>query len=75
MRKLTLLLLAVAAVLVAGCSSGSGGPPRATSPELTYDFGDVPVTADMKHHTFTIRNEGGADLKLSDLQVKLLQGC
>ncbi|HEY3367202.1 MAG TPA: hypothetical protein VGK74_19270 [Symbiobacteriaceae bacterium] len=76
MRKFLLALAVVMTVLIAGCSGTvSGGAPKATSPETTFDFGDVPVTADMLHHSFTIQNTGNADLKLSDVQVKLLQGC
>lgn len=71
--KRLLLALAAAALLLAGCAAG--GPPKAVAPELKYDFGDVPVTAEMKTHEFVIKNEGQGDLKITGAQVKLLQGC
>ena len=70
-------LVALLAVVLAGCA-GVGGTPKAVSPETKVDFGDVPVTNNMneaKSKEFVIRNEGTGNLKLSDLQVKLLQGC
>lgn len=71
--KKWLLALTAAALLVAGCSGG--GAPKAVAPEMTFDFGDVLTTADTKTHEFAIKNEGTGDLKLGDVQVKLLQGC
>jgi hypothetical protein len=65
----------IGAVLLAGCSSGT---PKAASPETKYDFGDVPVVTDMsqgKTREFVIKNEGTGDLKITGVQVKLLQGC
>ncbi len=82
MKKL-MLALAGAALVLAGCGS-SGAPggapegPKAVTPTTSHDFGDVPVTEDMSKAVkteFVIKNEGSGDLKLSNLQVKLLQGC
>ncbi|HYF94636.1 MAG TPA: hypothetical protein VD969_20685 [Symbiobacteriaceae bacterium] len=73
MKRFLTILLALAAVLAVGCSGG--GAPKATAPETKYDFGNVLTTEDPKYHTFYIKNEGKGDLKLSDVQVKLLQGC
>jgi ABC-type glycerol-3-phosphate transport system substrate-binding protein len=76
LRRLLLAGLA-AALAIAGCSSGSGGP-KAVVPEDQADFGDVPVTNDMNNvrvKQFTIKNEGAGQLKLSNLQVKVLEGC
>lgn len=75
MKRILLLVLTLAAFLAVGCSSGT---PKATSPETRFDFGDVVMTDDMndvKRHEFFIKNDGTGDLKLSDLQVKLLKGC
>jgi uncharacterized protein YcfL len=69
--------LLVGVLLLAGCSS-AGKAPQAVVPEASVDFGDVPVVTDMsqaKTKTFVIKNEGQGDLKLSDLQVKTLEGC
>lgn len=77
MRRLALagLVVGVAFALI-GCSSG--GTPKAVVPEDQVDFGDVPVATDMnsaKVKRFTIKNEGAGPLKLSNLQVKVLEGC
>jgi hypothetical protein len=64
-------------LLLAGCSA-AGKAPKAVVPEDSIDFGDLPVVSDMnqaKTKTFVIKNEGTGDLKLSDLQVKTLEGC
>ncbi len=78
-RRLTglavLVLITLTLVLVAGCG---GAPPKAVTPETWFDFGDVPVVTDMagtRYKEFAIKNEGTGDLKLSDVQVKLLEGC
>jgi len=76
MKRILALLLVLTAVLAVGCSGG--GSPKATTPETKFDFGNVVMTNDhndAKKHEFFIKNEGTADLKLSDLQVKLLEGC
>lgn len=78
MRRLPALILALTAMLaLAGCAGG-GGVPKAATPVTTHDFGDVPVSSDPKDtrtKEFVIQNTGAADLKLSNLQVKLLEGC
>lgn len=69
------VLLAALALLAAGCSKGS---PKAVTPETSHDFGDVPVVSDMQDarvKEFVIMNDGTADLRLRDVQVKLLEGC
>lgn len=71
-----LLGLVAGALLLAGCSAA--GVPKAVTPVASHDFGDVPVTNDMKAarlKQFEIKNEGTANLKLSNLQVRLLEGC
>lgn len=73
MKRLFAAVLAVVALLAVGCSGG--GAPKAVAPESKFDFGDVPTTAEMKHHTFQIANEGTGDLKITGVQVKLLKGC
>ncbi|HYG60420.1 MAG TPA: hypothetical protein VD902_20305 [Symbiobacteriaceae bacterium] len=77
MKRLLAAAVTTAAVLVAGCSGG--GTPKAVTPETEVNFGDVRMTTDHVKDTvskeFFIKNEGTGDLKLSDLQVKLLQGC
>lgn len=76
MAKRLCLALAAVLVLLAGCSRA--GAPVAVGAPLKHDFGDVPVVTDMnlaKTKEFVIRNEGTADLKLTGVQVKLLQGC
>lgn len=73
--KRAMLLLVVALALLAGCSKGT---PRAITDETEHDFGDVPVTTDMsqvRSKEFVIANDGTADLRLSNIQVKLLEGC
>jgi|GEM_PF-2687744 len=76
MKRILAVLLALTALLAVGCSGAAGGgAPKATAPELKYDFGDIPTTEDPKYHEFFIKNEGGSDLKISGAQVKLLQGC
>ncbi|HLN60213.1 MAG TPA: hypothetical protein VK464_01585 [Symbiobacteriaceae bacterium] len=75
MKRILPALLALVAALVMGCS---GGAPKAVAPETKYDFGDVVMTpdhTDAKIHEFVVKNEGQGDLKLEDVQVKLLQGC
>lgn len=81
--KKGLLALAAGTLVVAGCAS-SGAPssspdgPKAVTPVTSHDFGNVPVTDDMSKAVkkeFVIKNEGTSDLKLSNLQVKLLEGC
>lgn len=67
----------ISVVLLAGCSTASK-QPKAVAPEQKVDFGNVPVVTDMsqaKVKEFEIRNEGTADLRIKDVQVKLLQGC
>jgi hypothetical protein len=76
MKRMLLGLAVAAAALATGCSAG--GPPAAVTPETRWDFGDVPMVVDMndvEKHEFVIKNEGQGDLKLEDVQVKLLQGC
>lgn len=72
---LALVLIAATGLLVAGCG---GAPSKAVTRETWFDFGDVPVVTDMagtRYKDFAIANEGTGDLKLSDIQVKLLEGC
>lgn len=74
-KRILLLLLAGGLLLLAGCAKGE---PKAVMPESKYDFGNVPIVTDMsqaKTKEFFIKNEGKGDLKLSNVQVKLLQGC
>ncbi len=69
--------MAGAILAVAGCSGGSGSP-KAVIPEDEVNLGDVPVVTDMSKAVvkqFTIKNEGNSPLKLSNLQVKTLEGC
>jgi len=73
LKRIWLVLFLAVAVLAAGCAAG--GPPKAVTPETTYDFGDILTTAEPRSHEFVIKNEGKRDLKLSDVQVKLLKGC
>lgn len=76
-RFLAAILTLVALLGLAGCAGG-GGAPKAATPVTTHDFGDVPVSSDPKEtrtKEFVIQNAGTADLKLSNLQVKLLEGC
>ncbi|MGE5672665.1 MAG: hypothetical protein ACM3XM_02090 [Mycobacterium leprae] len=72
-RKLwaALGLALVTTAFLAGC----GGKPKATAPQTEFDFGDLPVTADMQHHSFTVQNTGNGDLKLTGISVVTLQGC
>lgn len=76
MKRFALGLVALVATLVVGCSGGGG--PKVVTPETKVDFGDVVMTPDHKDaktREFVIKNEGTGDLKLSDIQVKTLQGC
>lgn len=75
LNKVTATLLALLAVAVVGCTAGT---PKAVVPQTRHDFGDVPVVADMSKvrvKEFVIKNEGSGNLKLSDIQVKTLEGC
>jgi ABC-type glycerol-3-phosphate transport system substrate-binding protein len=73
MKRLLAALLALVALVAVGCSSGA---PKAAAPEVKFDYGDVPTTeAEPRNHEFVIKNEGTGDLKIADVQVKLLQGC
>lgn len=75
MKHLLAVLLALVAFVAAGCSSAT---PRAVVPQNSHDFGNVPVVDDMRQarlKEFVIRNDGDADLKLSGIQVKTLEGC
>jgi len=76
MKRIAFVALAALTVLLAGCTVA--GKPKAVTPDTKVDFGDVPVVADMnqaKKKEFVIWNEGTAALKLSDVKVKLLEGC
>jgi hypothetical protein len=73
LKRILLALMALVALIAVGCSAG--GAPKAGSPEAKFDFGDIPTTADMQYHDFVIRNDGASDLKIGDVQVKLLEGC
>ncbi len=74
-----LLLLAVVLAGCGGASDGgtSSGPkePKAVAPVTEHNFGEVLTTAAEKTKEFTIKNEGTADLKITGVQVKLLEGC
>ena len=73
--KRAVLLLVVALALLAGCSKGT---PKAVTGETEHDFGEVPVTNDMsqaKLKEFVIANDGTADLRLSNIQIEVLEGC
>lgn len=75
MKRVLLSLISGALILV-GCSTS--GVPKAVTPVDSHDFGNVPVTNDMKAarlKRFEIKNEGTSNLKLSNLQVRLLEGC
>lgn len=75
MKRSLAIILAVLALLAAGCSKGT---PKAVVPETSHDFGNVPVITDMRDaqlKEFIIRNDGTGDLKLAKAQVKLLEGC
>ncbi|MFZ5827532.1 MAG: hypothetical protein ACOY94_24785 [Bacillota bacterium] len=75
MKRTAGVALLALALLVAGCSKGT---PKAVTPVTSHDFGDVPVVTDMrdaKIKEFMIINDGTADLKLRDVQVKVLEGC
>ncbi|MFZ5815765.1 MAG: hypothetical protein ACOY93_10750 [Bacillota bacterium] len=75
MKRMGLMAAVVLSLLLAGCS---GRAPRVVTPETRHDFGDVPVTMDMREarlKEFVIMNEGTADLKIKDVQVKILEGC
>lgn len=75
MKRIAIPALLALIVLVTGCSRGT---PKAVTPETRHDFGDVPVVTDMrdgKLKEFVIMNDGTADLRLTDVQVKLLEGC
>lgn len=78
MRRFLAVILALTALLaLAGCAGG-GGSPKVVTPVITHDFGDVPVSSDrqdIRTKEFLIQNTGTADLKLSNVQVKLLEGC
>ena len=76
MRRGFVTAMLLASIAIAGCSGG--GTPKAVTPVTTHDFGNVPVVTDMKdgkQQAFIIQNEGTGDLRLSNLQVKLLEGC
>jgi hypothetical protein len=73
MKRFLSALLALVALVAVGCSAGSSA--KVSSPETKFDFGDVPVTADVQKHDFVIKNDGTADLKITGVQVKLLKGC
>lgn len=73
--KRTWPLLLLVPLFVAGCGSGV---PVAVTPEDSVNFGNVPVVTDMSKaslKTFAIMNAGTASLRLSDIQVKTLEGC
>lgn len=75
MKRVALILAAVSLLFVAGCSKGQ---PRAVTPETEVDFGKVPVVNDMSKariKEFFIRNEGTADLRITEGKVVLLDGC
>jgi len=71
MRRLALVFLLTLAVL-AGCAKGA---PKAVTPETEFDFGDVPVTSEVRVKEFVISNDGTADLKLGQAKVETLEGC
>lgn len=76
MKRAFYALLLSISLVVAGCSAA--GTPKAVTPETSVDFGNVPVVVDMtqaQRKRFVIKNEGTANLKLSKIQVKVLQGC
>lgn len=73
--KRTWPLALLVPLLAAGCT---GGAPAAVVPEDSVNFGDVPVVTDMSKarlKTFSIMNGGTATLRLSEIQVKTLEGC
>lgn len=72
-RILPVLLLL--AVVLTGCAGAAGSTPKAVTPVTEHNFGDIPTTADVKTQEFTIKNEGTGDLKISGVQVKLIEGC
>lgn len=75
MKQILTVVLLGLALVAAGCSKGA---PKAVTPETSHDFGDLPVVTDMKDgkvKEFVIMNDGDGDLKLKDVQVKLLEGC
>lgn len=74
-KRTLFALLTMLAILLAGCGAGA---PKAVVSESRFDFGDVRMSndkKDLKTHEFVIKNEGQGDLKLEELQVKLLKGC
>lgn len=76
MKRFLPVILLFLAALLAGCSAG--GTPEAITPETEHNFGNVPVTNNMneaKLKWFSIKNSGSAALRLSDIQVKTLEGC
>lgn len=82
--RILIPLAALVLLVLAGCSGSSGGAksggnaPKAMLPETQFDFGNVPVTNDMRQarvKRFVIRNAGTADLRLGKPQVATLEGC
>lgn len=75
MKRIWPILIALLAFALAGCSEGV---PRAVTPQTSVDLGPVPVAKSMTDTIdtrFEIANEGTGRLKLSDIQVKTLEGC
>lgn len=77
-----MVLLVSTLLLVTGCGDTAGtaasGVPKAVTPMTSFDFGNVPVTTDMngaRLQQFFIENAGTASPRLSDIQVKTLEGC
>lgn len=78
---LAVLLTALVASL-AGCGDESatsatlGAPSggRLEIAETEYDFGQVPV-GETVTHSFRISNSGDGELRLGELQTKMLEGC
>lgn len=75
MQRIWPILIVLLAIAMAGCSEGV---PRAVTPQTSVDLGKVPVAQSMTDTIdtpFEIANEGTSSLRLSDIQVKTLEGC
>ncbi len=70
-----LTAMTIALAVFAGCAAPG---PRAYVPEDSVDFGDIPLIQGMQdasYKRFVIQNVGTKELDLSDIRVKMLEGC
>ncbi|RJR31495.1 DUF1573 domain-containing protein [Candidatus Parcubacteria bacterium] len=80
-KQLKFLIISVVAVIAAsviaglafsGGASDSNGTPKLVLTETDYDFGTISMANGLARHEFKIKNEGNADLKLSNISTSCM---